>query len=32
MRIDSRSLRPLVLLLAFSTCLKVAALDWGGST
>jgi hypothetical protein len=32
MRIGSRALRPLILFLAFSTCLKVAAFDWGGST
>jgi hypothetical protein len=30
--IHKRSLLPLVLLLVFGTCLKVAALDWGGST
>jgi hypothetical protein len=29
-RIDSRALRLLVLLLAFSACIKVAAFDWGG--
>ena len=32
MRIQGRSLRLLVLLVAFGTCLKVAAFDWGGST